>query len=115
MRILFINPPFTGFGGIEGHGGKQAPLNLSYLASYLRLVQPHHDLKIFDAEATGSDFDDVEAACRELRPEMVAITMPTPAYLHVLETAYRAKKADPDRTGRRLSHSTNPSRSFGML
>lgn len=96
MKILFINPPFARFGGVEGHGGVQAPLNLSYLASYLRMVEPHHNLKIFDAEATGSDFDDVEAVCREFQPQIVAITMPTPAYLHGLETAYRAKKVNGD-------------------
>ena len=92
MKVLFINPPFTGFGGMEGHGGRQAPLNLAYLASYLRAVQPHHEIAIFDGEAYGADFEEVNEFIKTFKPQLVGLTMPTPAYLHVLEIAKMAKE-----------------------
>ena len=35
-KILLINPPFVKYGGIEAQAGKIAPLNLAYLAAYVR-------------------------------------------------------------------------------
>ena len=34
MKIILINPVFTGYGGLEGVGGNAPPLNLGYLAAY---------------------------------------------------------------------------------
>ncbi|MDA2932735.1 B12-binding domain-containing radical SAM protein [Acidobacteria bacterium AH-259-D05] len=92
MRILLINPPFTGFGGLEGHGGKAAPLNLAYLASYLREKDPEQIIGILDSEGLDYDFDETEQRIAKFRPDVVGMTMPTPAYVHVIEVAKRVKK-----------------------
>jgi len=92
MRTLFVNPPFTGFGGLEGHGGKAAPLNLGYLAAYLRKTDPDQVMGILDSEGADYDFDETERRIAQFRPDVVAMTMPTPAYVHVLEVARRVKK-----------------------
>ena len=92
MKVLFVNPPFTGWGGMEGHGGSSAPLNLAYLASYLRVVKPETEIEIFDAEGLRIGFDAVEERIREFKPDIVGITTPTPAFPHALQVAERAKK-----------------------
>jgi radical SAM superfamily enzyme YgiQ (UPF0313 family) len=69
MRILLINPPYTRYGGIEGHGGMAAPLNLAYIAAYLRACKP-----------------DVEVA--------IGITCPTPAYYNVCKMVSDLKEPD---------------------
>jgi radical SAM superfamily enzyme YgiQ (UPF0313 family) len=96
MRVLLINPPFTGFGGLEGHGGKAAPLNLGYLASFLRMQKPETDIRILDAEGLRLGFDEVEQEVRNYMPDLIAITTPTPAYVHVLEVAKRTKAISRD-------------------
>jgi len=49
-KVLFINPPYSEYGGVKGHGGKSAPLNLAYLASYVREKKTHIQVSIIDAE-----------------------------------------------------------------
>ena len=91
MRIMMINPPFSGVGGVKGHGGSAAPLNLGYLVSYLRKFDPTHDCRILDAEAMRMGFDAIEQHLRDFAPDLVGITMATPAYLHVMEIVDRVK------------------------
>jgi anaerobic magnesium-protoporphyrin IX monomethyl ester cyclase len=84
FRIMLINPPFTGFGsGLSGHGGKAAPLNLGYLASYCLKVDPELEIAILDGENLGIGFEGVEGELHAYKPDLVGMTFPTPAYVHV--------------------------------
>ena len=97
MKILFINPPFTRFGGFEGQGGKTAPLNLAYLAAYVREYKnPAPEIKILDAEGLRMSVDEVDKEIEKFRPDIIGMTMPTPAYECVKEIAKRAKKILPN-------------------
>jgi len=93
MKILLINPPFTKFGGLEGQGGKTAPLNLAYLAAYLRKYKkPRPEIKILDAEGLRMSMKEVDQEIENFQPNLIGMTMPTPAYECVKEIAKRAKK-----------------------
>jgi hypothetical protein len=64
VKVLLVNPPFTIYGGLKGHGGKTPPINLTYLASYLRekgVSQP----SILDAEALNLEYSRIEAYIRD--------------------------------------------------
>ncbi|MDP2909510.1 MAG: radical SAM protein [bacterium] len=87
MKILFVNPPFAKYGGVEGHGGMVAPLNLGYLASYLRQKKPNFEIDILDCEALRLSYEQIKEYLAKFKPDIVAITMPTPAYAHVVRIA----------------------------
>jgi radical SAM superfamily enzyme YgiQ (UPF0313 family) len=96
MKILFINPPFTIFGGLEGVGGKTAPLNLAYLAAYLRKhIVPVPDLKIVDGEGLRISMNEVFEQIKEYQPDVVGMTMPTSSYDCVKEIAQKVKSLFP--------------------
>jgi radical SAM superfamily enzyme YgiQ (UPF0313 family) len=84
MKILFINPPFSKYSGVEGHGGKIAPLNLGYLASYVRQKKPEIEVGILDCEGLDLSYDQIKEYIDKFKPDIAAITMPTPAYKHVI-------------------------------
>ncbi|MDD5085608.1 MAG: hypothetical protein PHE61_06170, partial [Candidatus Omnitrophica bacterium] len=90
MKILLLNPPFTRYGGVEGHGGKSAPLNLCYLLAYARR-HLNDEMRILDCEGLELSFDDIRNELEKNTPDLLAITMPTPAYTQVLEVAKIAK------------------------
>ncbi|MCK4649163.1 cobalamin-dependent protein, partial [bacterium] len=96
MKILFLNPPFTEYGGLKGHGGLAPPLNLGYLASYLRAKEPKHKLSILDCEALGLTYAKIEEHLKKESPDILAITAPTPAFAQVIEIAKIAKKVRRD-------------------
>jgi len=85
MKALLLNPPFTDYGGLEGHGGKSLPLNLAYLASYLRKDQPEVEIKVLDCEGLGLTYPKIKEEIIKIRPDIVGITTPTPAFTQVLE------------------------------
>jgi len=95
MRILFLNPPFTKYAGLEGHGGKALPLNLAYLAGYLRKHSPHHKLEVLDCEGLNLSYETIEKRIKEISPDVIAITAPTPAYVQVEEVCKIIKKISP--------------------
>jgi len=96
MKVLLLNPPFTEYGGLEGHGGKTLPLNLAYLASYLRAKRPDIEIQVLDCEAWGLHYPEIEAKIRAINPNLVAITAPTPAFAQVLEISKIIKSVSPD-------------------
>jgi len=85
MKVLLLNPPFTDYGGLEGHGGKALPLNLAYLASYLRYKKPNIKIKVLDCEGLGLHYEQIREEIKKISPDVVAITAPTPAFAQVLE------------------------------
>ena len=91
-----MNPPFTDYGGLQGHGGKAAPLNLAYLASYLMKIKPGVSVTILDCEGLRLKYEDIEARLRGIQPDIIGITMPTPAFLQGIETARMAKRLNKD-------------------
>lgn len=92
MRILLLNPPFTEYGGLEGHGGKSLPLNLAYLASYLKKKRPDIEIEVLDCEGLNLDYAKTKKAIEEIKPDLVGITVPTPAFAQVLEICRIIKK-----------------------
>ncbi len=96
MRVLLLNPPFTEYGGLKGHGGLAPPLNLGYLASYLREKASKHRLSILDCEALGLTYEKIEEHLKKESPDILAITAPTPAFAQVIEIAKIAKRVRRD-------------------
>lgn len=94
MKVLLINPPFTNYGGLEGHGGKAPPINLGYLASYIRQKKGYYGLSILDAEVLGMTFEGIEDYIKKDAPDVVGITSSTPAYISALRIARLCKKID---------------------
>jgi len=85
MKILLLNPPFTDYGGLEGHGGKALPLNLAYLAGYLRAKRPDIEIEVLDCEGLGLTYPKIEQEIKKINPDLIGITVPTPAFAQVLE------------------------------
>lgn len=95
MKVLFLNPPFTEYAGIEGHGGKALPLNLAYLAAYLRQQRPDIEIEVLDCEALELNYERIKKEIERARPNLVAITAPTPAFTQVLEVCQIVKDISP--------------------
>ena len=95
MKILFINPPFTMYGGIKGYGGKSMPLNLSYLASFL-ISKGYDNTKILDAEALELSYEEILMRVKKLNPDLIGFTSPTPPFQQVLDISYMIKKYNPN-------------------
>lgn len=95
MKVLLLNPPFTDYGGLEGHGGKSLPLNLAYLAGYLREKRPDIEIKALDCEALRLTYSKIKEKIREIKPDLVGITAPTPAFTQVLEVCRIIKEISP--------------------
>lgn len=94
MKILFLNPPFTRYGGIKGYGGKTLPLNLAYLAAYL-LDKGYHDVQILDSEVREMSYRDIVKKVRRINPDVLAMTAPTPSYQQVEDLSKIFKKLKP--------------------
>jgi len=84
MKILLINPPYTNFEGIKESGGHSMPLNLAYLAAYLR-ERIKCEIVILDAEVRGLGYDQIKQIVCAKNPDLVGITCPTPTMNHVLK------------------------------
>jgi radical SAM superfamily enzyme YgiQ (UPF0313 family) len=95
-KILFINPPFIRYGGVEGHGGKNTPLNLAYLASYLREQKEGIDVDIIDAEGVELSFEQIYERVDSFSPDIIGITCPTPVYYNVQKMCTDLKRKDKD-------------------
>jgi radical SAM superfamily enzyme YgiQ (UPF0313 family) len=94
MKVLLLNPPFAEYAGLKGHGGKALPLNLAYLAGYLRQQRPALELSVLDCEGRSLTYDQIENEIRTIGPDIVGITAPTPAYAQVVEVVARIKEID---------------------
>ncbi|HDZ77513.1 MAG TPA: radical SAM protein, partial [Candidatus Omnitrophica bacterium] len=91
-KLLLVNPPFTNYGGLEGHGGKTPPLNLGYLAAYVRdKKDTSYQVAILDAEVLNMTFEQISDYVRKEMPAVVGITSSTPVYSNALKIAETCK------------------------
>jgi radical SAM superfamily enzyme YgiQ (UPF0313 family) len=93
-KLLFINPPYTIYGGVVGQGGKNTPLNLAYLASYIRENKRGIDVTIIDAEGLDLTFEQLYDKIDEFSPHIVGITCPTAAYYNIQKICKDLKAKD---------------------
>lgn len=98
MKVLLINPPFTNYGGMEGHGGKAPSINLGYLAAYIRQKNRYYKVSILDSEVLGLTFENIESRIKDYMPDVVGITSSTPAYSSAVIIAGISKKVNRDIT-----------------
>jgi len=94
--VLLINPPFSAYGGVRGQGGKSAPLNLAYLASFLRQKSPGRNIRIIDAEGLDWPLSRVYSEACAFRPDVIGVTCPTPVYHVFKEMCHGLKERLPE-------------------
>jgi radical SAM superfamily enzyme YgiQ (UPF0313 family) len=98
MRILLIYPPISlqeRYSSDIGHaGGRQVPLGIYYLTSYLRRY--HHDVQVVDAETLGWSEERIVALVVDYLPQVVGISSTTVAFHNALRVAEAIKKSQPD-------------------
>ncbi|PIV19176.1 MAG: hypothetical protein COS41_01885 [Elusimicrobia bacterium CG03_land_8_20_14_0_80_50_18] len=94
MKILLINPPYIQFSGIKNSGGHAIPLNLAYLAGYLRKYLDC-GIKVMDAETHEMDYSDIRRGIVDYQPDIVGISTPTPVFNHVAAIAKIIKNINP--------------------
>lgn len=80
VRCLLINPNFGLYAGVKGHGGASAPLNLAYIAAYLRKREPGLVVSILDSEGLGLGYEQTVSRALEFHPDVVGITTTTPSF-----------------------------------
>lgn len=95
MKIVLINPPYVNFEGIKESAGHGEPLNLLYLAAYLR-ENTGCEISILDTEALGLSYAGIKNKLNKEAPDVVGITCPTPTMKHVTKIAGIVKEVNPD-------------------
>ena len=98
MKILLVYPPISlweRYSSDIGHsGGRQIPLGVYYLASYVR--QAGYDACVIDGEAQGMTIAAVVEKAMEWGPDIVGISSTTVAFHRALETSREIKARIPD-------------------
>ena len=95
MRVALINPSFNNYGGLSGHGGSMAPINLCYLAGYGRQQHPDTEFTIIDAEAHAHTYQDTVDAVADVDPQLIGITANTCAFDTVIQLSNNLKERFP--------------------
>src|SRR4030042_2133885 len=97
MRVLLIYPPITWqerySSEIVHAGGRQIPLGVYYLASYLR--ERRHEVQVVDAEASGWSNERIISLAASYMPQVVGISSTTVAFHRALGVAAAVKAALP--------------------
>lgn len=91
MKIVLVNPPYTNFEGMKESGGHMMPLNLAYLAAYLR-QRINCKIAILDAEVQGLNYQQIKRSLKREKPDLVGLTCPTPTMKHVYQIVGMVKK-----------------------
>jgi len=98
MRVLLIYPPISKqerySSAIGSAGGRQMPLGVFYLASYLR--QRGHEVAVIDGEAENLATNDILMRAEQFRPGLVGISATTVAFHRGLEVAQEIKAHHPE-------------------
>ena len=92
-KIVLVNPPYVNFEGIKESAGHIEPLNLLYLAAYLR-ENTDCEISILDAEAEGLSYTGIKNKLKKESPDIVGITFLTPTFKHVTKIAEIAKEVN---------------------
>jgi radical SAM superfamily enzyme YgiQ (UPF0313 family) len=95
MRLALINAAFNRYGGVKGHGGTMAPLNLCYLAAYARSKHPDLGIDILDAEISGLSHEETVRGVRALSADLIGITANTCVFDSVTALTRMLKTALP--------------------
>jgi radical SAM superfamily enzyme YgiQ (UPF0313 family) len=86
-KVLLFSPPYIDlYGKLSKAAGRYFPLGLAYIASYLRRYG-QHDVQMFEPEAQGLTYDDIEGIIRSGRPDVVGLTCSTPNFHRALKLA----------------------------
>ncbi|MHC4716163.1 MAG: B12-binding domain-containing radical SAM protein [Planctomycetota bacterium] len=96
MKILLLNAAFDRYGGVEGYGGAQIPLNLCYLAAYVRRQRPGVDVRVLDAEAKGLSHEQTVDRAAEFGSDLIGITTNTCVFDSVIDLTALLKRRLPD-------------------
>lgn len=93
MKILLINPSFT---GIYGNFSSAAKVGVLYpplgLASLAANISDNHECKILDLELN----PDLVGSLVDFKPDIVGVTFTTPLYLQALDLFKVIKEYDPN-------------------
>jgi anaerobic magnesium-protoporphyrin IX monomethyl ester cyclase len=93
-KIVLLYPPISKrerySSSIGNAGGRQIPLGIFYVASFLRANG--YEVAVLDAEAGNLTADDAVKAVRELKPAILGIGSTTVAFHRAVETAQRVKQ-----------------------
>jgi anaerobic magnesium-protoporphyrin IX monomethyl ester cyclase len=102
FKILLINPPREHLVKLDtpanidlGDISSFPPVGLMYLAQALRRRNPEFEVRIIDAVAEMSSFEEIVRKCVEYLPNIVGITASTYTFYDVWRTAVSIKKAMP--------------------
>lgn len=96
MHVLLLNASFMKYGGVRGHGGKQIPLNLCYLAAYAREKHPSWTFRILDAEAEGLSHEQTVQQAVDENPDVIGITANTCVFDSILDLTLMLKQRLPE-------------------
>lgn len=91
MKVLLINPPYMNFEGMKESGGHAVPLNLAYLAGYLR-QKVDCQIKILDTEVLCLDYKEIKEAIKKEQPDIAGFTCPSPTVNHVFRICRMIKE-----------------------
>lgn len=89
MKILFIRPPDVGLGKFKNLASAQHPINLVYLATY---VKPFHSANILDLQANPMNKQELVLYIKDQNPDAIGITFMTCNFNSVKEITNMAKK-----------------------
>lgn len=68
-------------------------MNLAYIAGYTR-KHINCEISILDAETFGLNYEDIEKRIKKIKPDVIGISSPTPAFNHVVEITKIIKEID---------------------
>ena len=95
MRVALINPSFNNYGGLSGHGGSMAPINLCYLAAYGRGQHPDVEFRIIDSEVHGLSHEETVDEIAKFDPTLIGISANTCVFDSVIQLSKRLKERFP--------------------
>ena len=94
MKLMLINPPYTNFEGMKKSAGNTMPLNLAYLASYIK-NKMDCNIKILDSEMESMGYKEIKKEIITYNPDIIGITTLTPPMKHVIKITQMTKEITP--------------------
>lgn len=101
MRILLINPPNLNQissvlpAALEEERGKNPPLGLLYIASYLKEKEKDCEIKLIDAPTEELDYPQLKEMIKKFAPQIVGISAMSFTIIDALKTAAAVKENNP--------------------